>query len=279
MQLQRLIGELGFAEGPRWHRGRLWFSDFGDRVVRAVDMSGGVTRVLSVDNSPSGLGWLPDDSLLVVSMGDHRVLRVTESGVVEHADLSSFARFRSNDMVVDARGNAYVGHMGFDLLARPPQPAPASLIKVSAQGDVQVAATDLLFPNGVVISADGRTLIVAETFGQRLTAFAVAPDGTLSGRRLFAALPGRAPDGICLDQAGAVWVADAAGRACVRVTEGGTITDVVATERGCYACALGGAGGRSLFLCTADGYDPGAMAKHTGSIELVEVAVAGSLDG
>jgi sugar lactone lactonase YvrE len=278
MQLQRLIGELGFAEGPRWHRGRLWFSDFGDRVVRAVDMSGGVTRVLSVDNSPSGLGWLPDDSLLVVSMGDHRVLRVTESGVVEHADLSSFARFRSNDMVVDARGNAYVGHMGFDLLARPPQPAPASLIKVSAQGDVQVAATDLLFPNGVVISADGRTLIVAETFGQRLTAFAVAPDGTLSGRRLFAALPGRAPDGICLDQAGAVWVADAAGRACVRVTEGGTITDVVATERGCYACALGGAGGRSLFLCTADGYDPGAMAKRTGSIEFVEVAVAGTLD-
>jgi sugar lactone lactonase YvrE len=112
-----------------------------------------------------------------------------------------------------------------------------------------------------------------------LTAFDVAPDGTLSGRRLFAALPGRAPDGICLDQAGAVWVADAAGRACVRVTEGGTITDVVTTERGCYACALGGADGRSLFLCTADGYDPGSMAKHTGSIEFVEVAVAGSLDG
>jgi sugar lactone lactonase YvrE len=229
MQLQRLIGELGFAEGPRWHRGRLWFSDFGDRVVRAVDLSGGVTQILTVDKSPSGLGWLPDDSLLVVSMGDHRVLRVTDDGVVEHANLAPFAKFRSNDMVVDARGNAYVGHMGFDLLARPAQPAPASLIKVSAQGDVQVAATDLLFPNGVVISDAGRTLIVAETFGQRLTAFDVAPDGTLSGRRLFAALPGRAPDGICLDQAGAVWVADAAGRACVRVTEGGTITDVVTT--------------------------------------------------
>jgi sugar lactone lactonase YvrE len=275
MQLQRLIAGLGFAEGPRWHRGRLWFSDFGDRVVRAVDMSGGVTEILTVDKSPSGLGWLPDDSLLVVSMGDHRVLRVTDSGVVEHADLSSWARFRSNDMVVDARGNAYVGHMGFDLLARPRQPAPASLIKVSAQGDVQVAATDLLFPNGVVISEDGRTLIVAETLGERLTAFDVAPDGALSGRRLFAALPGRAPDGICLDQAGAVWVADAAGRACVRVIEGGAITDVVGTERGCYACALGGVDGRRLFLCTADGYDPGAMAKRTGSIEFVDVAVAG----
>jgi sugar lactone lactonase YvrE len=151
MQLERLIGELGFAEGPRWHRGRLWFSDFGDRVVRAVDLHGGVTQILGVDKSPSGLGWLPDDSLLVVSMGDHRVLRVTDDGVVEHANLASFAKFRSNDMVVDARGNAYVGHMGFDLLARPAQPAPASLIKVSARGDVQVAATDLLFPNGVVI--------------------------------------------------------------------------------------------------------------------------------
>jgi sugar lactone lactonase YvrE len=132
-----------------------------------------------------------------------------------------------------------------------------------------------MFPNGAVISADGRSLIVAETFGQRLTAFDVAADGSLSGRRVFAALPGRAPDGICIDQAGAIWVADAAGKACVRVEDGGAITDVIAVDRGCYACALGGPDGRTLFLCTGDGYDPASLAKRTGSIELASVRVPG----
>lgn len=275
MKLQRLLDGLGFAEGPRWHDGRLWFSDFGERVVRAVDLNGGVTEIVRVSNTPSGLGWLPDGSLLVVSMNDQRVMRVGAGGMVEHSDLSRFAKFPCNDMVVDARGNAYVGHMGFDLFARPLQPIAASLIKVSPDGAASVAATELLFPNGAVISADGRTLIVAETFGQRLTAFDIAEDGSLSGKRVFAALPGRAPDGICIDQAGAVWVADAAGQACVRVEDGGAITDVISTERGCFACALGGPDGRTLFLCTADGYDPAALAKRTGSIELVEVRVPG----
>lgn len=275
MSLRRLLGGLGFAEGPRWRDGRLWFSDFGEGVVRAVDLDGGVTVIVRVSGTPSGLGWLPDGSLLVVSMDDHRVLRVGAQGVVEHGDVSRFATFRSNDMVVDARGNAYVGHMGFDLFARPLKPAPASLIRVAPDGSASVAATDLMFPNGAVISADGRTLIVAETFGQRLTAFDVATDGTLSGRRVFAALPGRAPDGICIDREGAVWVADAAGKACVRVEDGGKVTDVIETERGCYACALGGPDGRSLFLCIADGYDPASMTKRTGAIEIAEARVPG----
>jgi sugar lactone lactonase YvrE len=275
MDGKRLIGGLGFAEGPRWHRGRLWFSDFGERVVRAVALDGAVEEVARVAATPSGLGWLPDDTLLVVSMNDQRVLCMSAAGATTHADLTRFTQAPCNDMVVDARGNAYVGHMGFDLFAVPLRPAPASLILVRPDGSAEEAAADLMFPNGVVMSPDGRTLIVAETFGARLTAFDVAADGTLSGRRVFAQLTGRAPDGICLDQQGAVWVADAAGKACVRVLEGGEISDVIATERGCFACALGGADGRTLFLCIADGYDPASMAQRSGSIEMVQVQVPG----
>jgi len=273
----RLIGGMGFPEAPRWHQGRLWFSDFGERVVRTLDLDGTANEIVRVASTPSGLGWLPDGSLLVVSMTDRRVLRVRSSGTVVHADLSSFARTACNDMVVDADGNAYVGHMGFDLFASPLEPRPASLILVRRDGSVSVAASDLMFPNGMVLSPDGRTLIVAETFGRRLTAFDVAADATLSHRRTFADLPERAPDGICLDRAGAVWVADAVGKACVRVLDGGSVTDIVNTDRGCYACALGGADGRTLFLCLADGYDPSSLALRSGSIETVRVDVRASI--
>jgi sugar lactone lactonase YvrE len=180
-------------------------------------------------------------------------------------------------MVVDAAGNAYVGYMGFDLFESPLQLKPASLILVRPDGSASAVASDLMFPNGMVLSPDGRTLIVAETFGRRLTAFDVAPDATLSQRRVFAELPDRAPDGICLDEAGAVWVADAVGKACVRVQDGGAVTDIVGTGRGCYACALGGPDGRTLFLCVADGYDPSSIALRTGSIEMVRVAIPGSV--
>ena len=276
MALKRLLGGLGFPEGPRWHRGRLWFSDFGERIVRAVDLNGAAREIVHVEASPSGLGWLPDDSLLVVSMRDRRLLRTTSGATLEHADLSRFTRTACNDMVVDTDGNAYVGYMGFDLFESPLQPKPASLILVRPDGSASVVASDLMFPNGIVLTPDGRTLIVAETFGRRLTAFDVARDATLSRRRVFAELPDRAPDGICLDRDGAVWVADAAGKACVRVQGGGAVTDIIRTERGCFACALGGQDGRTLFLCCADGYDPSSMALRTGSIETVQVAVPGS---
>jgi len=243
--------------------------------VRAVGLDGRVEDIATVAGTPSGLGWLPDGDLLIVSMEDHRLLRITTGQASEHASLQGLATFRSNDMVVDRRGNAYVGHMGFDLFARPLKPQPASLLLVRPDGSASVAAPDLMFPNGMVISDDGRTLIVAQTFGRRLTAFDIAQDGTLSGRRVFADLPGRAPDGICLDSEGAVWVADAAGRACVRVREGGAITESIDTGRGCYACSLGGPDGRTLFLCVADGYDPAGMAKRTGVIEMAEVTVPG----
>jgi len=271
--LTPFVSGLGFAEGPRWYQDKLWFSDFGARLVRNVDLSGNVTEVAHVPERPSGLGFLPDGRLLIVSMNDQRVLRLEHGLLQEHADLSRYTRHACNDMVVDHEGNAFVGHMGFDLLARAPTPQPAELLCVRANGESYVAATDLSFPNGPAITEDGRTLIIAETFGSRLSAFTIGEHGALSARRVFAFLPGRAPDGICLDAEGAVWVADARGKACVRVREGGEISDVIATGRGCYACALGGRDGRTLFVCTAEGYDLAAMARGTAAIELARVSV------
>ena len=268
------ISGLSFPEDPRWHRERLWFSDFGHRVVRTAEADGTLTEVARVEASPSGLGWLPDGTLLIVSMAERRLLRHEADGsLTTHADLSPFARYPCNDMVVSADGNAYVGHMGFDLFARPRQVAPASLLLVRPDGGASVVADDLLLPNGTVITPDGRTLIVAETVGERLTAFTVRRDGTLGERRLFAALPGRSPDGICLDAEGAVWVADAASNECVRVQDGGAITDVVTATQRCYACVLGGIDRRTLLLCTAEGYGRDALARNTGAIERVDVAV------
>lgn len=277
MTLEPWIKSLGFPEAPRWHAGRLWFSDFGDRLVRAVDVDGAVTEVVRVPERPSGLGFLPDGNMLVVSMLDQRVLRFADGQLSTHGELGGFTRQACNDMVVSTSGNAYVGHMGFDLMARPPQVRSAELLLVRMDGTCRIAADELMFPNGVVLSVDERTLIVAETFGARLTAFDVAPDGSLSGRRVFAELPGRRPDGICLDAEGAVWVADAGSKACVRVREGGAILDQIATPRNCYACALGGADGRTLFLCTADGFDPDALAGRTAVIECARVEVAAAL--
>lgn len=273
MQLTPFLSGLGFAEGPRWHQGRLWFSDFGARLVRCADMAGTVTVVTHVPERPSGLGFLPDGRLLIVSMNDRRVLRLEQGVLHEHADLSRYTRHPCNDMVVDREGNAFVGHMGFDLLAARPTPQPAEMLCVRPNGESHVAARNLGFPNGPAITQDGRTLIVAETFAGQLSAFTIGEGGTLSERRVFAQLPGRAPDGICLDAEGAVWVADARGRACVRVREGGEITDVIDTGRGCYACALGGDDGHTLFVCTAEGYDLKAMARGTGAIEITRVPV------
>jgi sugar lactone lactonase YvrE len=272
-----LLGGLGFAEGPRWHEERLWFSDMGAAAVMAVDLEGRAEVVLEVPARPSGLGWLPDGRLLVVSMGDRRVLRREPDGeVVEHADLAALASYDCNDMVVDGRGRAYVGNAGFDLSARPQQVRPAEVVLVTPDGDARVVDDEVLFPNGSVVTPDGGTLIVAETFGQRLTAFTIAADGSLTGRRTFAPLEGTAPDGICLDVEGAVWVADATGSACLRVREGGEVVDRVDTGRGCFACMLGGPDRRTLFLLTAEGFAGAAIRRRTAAIEVVEVEVPGA---
>ena len=272
-----LLGGLGFAEGPRWHDGRLWFSDMGAARVVAVELDGRAEVVLEVPTRPSGLGWLPDGRLLVVSMRDRRVLRLEPDGeVVVHADLADLASFDCNDMVVDGLGRAYVGNAGFDLSARPLEVRAAEVVLVTPDGEARVVDDEVVFPNGSVVTPDGSTLVVAETFGQCLTAFTIAEDGSLTDRRTFASLRGTSPDGICLDAEGAVWVADANGSACLRVREGGEVVDRVDTGRGCFACMLGGADRRTLFLMTAEGFEGAAIRRRTAAIEVVEVEVPGA---
>jgi sugar lactone lactonase YvrE len=273
-QRRVLATGFGFVEGPRWRDGRLWFSDMGDKLVRTVDLDGNVEEVVRVEARPSGLGWLPDGRLLVVAMNDKKVLRLDVDGTLsDHADLSHLASAPCNDMVVDGRGNAYVGNPGYDM-RDPPDPLPAAeLILVRPDGSAEVVDREVVFPNGSVVTPDGRTLVVAETMGRRLTAFTIEADGRLADRRLFADVDGRGPDGIALDREGAIWFADAFGDACVRVREGGEITDVVETGRGCFACALGGPDGRTLFLLTGEGFSGAAMRRRTASIETVAVTV------
>ncbi len=275
-QTNVLLDGLRFPEGPRWHDGRFWFSDMHAGQVIAVDLSGRSEVVVEVKAEPSGLGWLPDGRLLVVSMRDRRLLRLDADGLTQVADLSDLASYHCNDMVVDAEGRAYVGNFGFDLHAGE-SPTSANLILVHPDGRSEVAAADLRFPNGAVITPDGRTLIVGESFGGCLTAFDVADDGTLSGRREWAKLEGAVPDGICLDAEGAIWVASPIGKGGVlRVREGGEVTQRIAVENEAFACMLGGPERRTLFICTAPDSNPEKTGDRGGRIETVEVQIPGA---
>lgn len=272
-----LLDGLTFPEAPRWHADRLWFSDFYAHEVVAVDMSGRRETMATVPNQPSGLGWLPDGRLLVVSMLDRKLMRQDPGGLALHADLSGVATFNCNDMVVDADGRAYVGNFGYDTRAEPPEPRMAKLARVDPDGRVSVAADGLHFPNGAVITPDGGTLILGETRANRLTAWDRAPDGGLSNQRLWADLGENFPDGICLDAEGAVWVADPRNNETIRVLEGGRVTQRVSTgDRGSYACMLGGPDRRTLFLCTCNGSGPTVAASRSGRIDAVEVEVPGA---
>jgi sugar lactone lactonase YvrE len=261
---------FSFLECPRWHDGRLWLSDFYTQRVLTVDESGAVHTVAEVPAQPSGLGWLPDGRLLVVSMRDRRVLRHERDGaLVTHADLSGLATGHLNDMLVDHEGRAWVGHFGFDLMAGDP-PRTATLLRVDPDGTADVAATDLAFPNGMALLEHDGTLAVAESFGNRISAFTVGADGGLTDRRdwarfgapppsgdLATVLAGLAviPDGMCAAPDGTLWVADAEGHRAVRVAEGGEIVEQVDTgELQVYACALGGQGGHTLYLCAAPSF-------------------------
>jgi sugar lactone lactonase YvrE len=283
MQAQVLATGLHFGEGPRWHHGKLWFSDFYDHAVKTVDLTGTVETKIEVPGRPSGLGWLPDGRMLIVSMLDRALVRLENERLVVHADLSGVAAFHCNDMVVDDKGRAYVGNFGFDLddavatrgaadvFARHPT---AALALVQPNGAVSVAADGLSFPNGAVITPDGRQLIIAETLGAKLTSFSIGNDGSLSKRRVWADLGGRPPDGICLDADGAVWFANPLAPECVRVGKGGHVLDVVATDQPCYACMLGGPDGRTLFMLTAAASGAAeAAARRTGNVLTCQVAV------
>jgi sugar lactone lactonase YvrE len=263
-----VLDDLSFTECPRWHDGRLWFSDFYTHSVIATDGNGSREVIAQVPQQPSGLGFLPDGRLLIVSMRDHKILRREPSGeLVEHADLSGLVSEHLNDMVVDASGHAYVGNFGFDLMGGAPA-RNTTITLVSPDGSVRTVADDLGFPNGMVI-ADG-VLVVAESFAGRLTAFDIADDHGLTNRRTWAefgppletteleevlAALAVVPDGICRDAEGAIWVADATHARVVRVREGGEIVDEVSTApQGVFACMLGGDDGRTLFLCAAPSF-------------------------
>jgi len=267
-RLDVLLEGGAFFEGPRWHEGRWWVSDFYRHVVVTVDGDGREEAVVEVEGQPSGLGWMPDGSLLVVSMRDRRVLRWSrERGVTEHADVSALCGGHLNDMVVDRHGRAYAGNFGFDLMGGG-DPATAALIRVDPDGRASVAAEDMLFPNGSVITPDGGTLIVGETAGARYTAFTIRPDGSLADRRVWAQVePAPAigtlhetlaqlkfgPDGCALDAEGHIWAADEVNARCVRVAPGGAIVDEIRAPDGlgCFACMLGGDDGRTLLICAA----------------------------
>ena len=264
-ELRTVAEGLYFGEGPRWHDGRLWFSDFYAHRVCSVSEAGGDMRVeLEFDDQPSGLGWMPDGSLLVVSMVRQQVWRRWPDGRLErHADLSDIAGFWCNDMVVDGEGRAYVGNFGFDLDAVLLDKGPdwvrengetTSIALIEPDGSVSLAAAEekLFFPNGPVITPDGKTFIVGETLAGKLTAFDIEPDGHLSNRREWASTDPRLPDGICLDAEGAIWIANPLAPECVRYAQGGEVLEVVETgELNCYACMLGGADGKTLFMVVA----------------------------
>jgi len=255
-----------YMEAPRWHDNRIWFSDFYTHEVVSANEDGTDVRVEAVvPNQPSGLGWLPDGRLLIVSMRDRKLLRREADGsLVTHADLSGVVDHHLNDMVVDRHGRAYVGNFGFDLMGGAPVQS-TSIHRVDPGGTVSLVAEDVWFPNGSVITSTG-SLLVGETMANRITAFDVGADGALLNRRVWAEFGERpdetdvgkalaaltvASDGCCLDAEGALWVADAAHGRVVRVEEGGHIAEQIQLETGVFACALGGAGGRTLFLCTA----------------------------
>ena len=263
-ELELLVDGLDFGEGPRWHDGRLWYSDFYQHRVYAVSPRGARETILDLGSEqPSGLGWMPDGSLLVVAMTARRVLRMAHGEVTIHADLSEIATWHCNDMVVAADGTAYVGNFGWDIEHDRGHPLAATLAVVRPDGSVQSGPGDLLFPNGSVITPDGSTLVIAETFGGRFSAFPLDADGCPGEGREWAPVPGAAPDGCTLDSDGGIWFADAAGSGVVRVLEGGTITDRLPTPQPAYACMLGGDDGRTLFILTA----PGAGADRAGTGE------------
>jgi sugar lactone lactonase YvrE len=275
---ETLLDHLLFPESPRWHEGQLWFSDmYAGRVYRFDPSSGELTLVLELDDRPSGLGWLPDGRLLVVSMESRQLLRLEPGGAVLHADLAPFVTGHPNDMVVDAAGRAYVGNFGKGY-AEGEAIEPTNLVIVEPDGTARRGPGDLLFPNGTVISPDGRNLVVAEGFAQRLTEFDIGRDGGLSRRRVFADLQGQIPDGIALDGDGAIWVALPLGQEFIRVERNGNVTDRISVApAGAFACALGGENRQTLFMCTAVGTPEQIQHRQSlGGILAAKVSVPGA---
>jgi sugar lactone lactonase YvrE len=288
-RFKTLIDGLSFTECPRWHDGRLYFSDFYTRRVFAVALDGTIETIAEVPGQPSGLGFLPDGRMLIVSMRERKIMRRELDGsLVEHADLSRLAPWHLNDMLVDDQGRAWVGNFGFDLMGAA-KVTTTNLICVDQDGSAKLAAAGLGFPNGMALTPKGKTLIVAETTMNRLSAFDLA-SGVLGPQRTWAAFGDSptstdfaelfskvevAPDGICLDAEGAIWVADAKSGRCLRVAEGGAILEELKTDgMGAFACMLGGDDGRTLFISVAPTFhEAAASAIHRAAIWMINVDV------
>jgi sugar lactone lactonase YvrE len=273
--LQILMTGLTFPESPRWQEGRLWVSDWGAGEVIAVDLDGESEVIARVESFPMCIDHLPDGRLLIVSSSDRRLLRREPDGsLVTHADLAGLADHPWNDIVVDGRGNAYINNIGFDFPGG--EFTPGIIALVTPDGSARLVAYGVAFPNGMVVTPDNATLIVAESYGNKLTAFDIAVDGSLSKGRPWAVVDDH-PDGICLDADGAIWYGDVGNKRCVRVREGGEVLQTIDLDRGCFACMLGGPEGRTLFLIANEwgGSDKMADGSRAGQVLFADAPAAG----
>ena len=292
-----LAENLNFGEGPRWHNDKLWFSDFYQHAVLTVDLNGNIEKIVDIPNQPSGLGWLPNGDMLIVSMHDQKLMRFSDGVLSLHSDLSHLTKFTCNDMVVDNDGHAYIGNFG--TTQHNIDVKPTCLIHVTPDGKASIVAENLEFPNGTVITADGKKLIVGETYAGRLTAFDINSDKTLSNRQTWAKMmptwifyiskvriflkqvpketnfAPRVPDGICLDEGMGIWVASPTTFEVFRIEEGGNVTDIISTPQRAYACMLGGESGKTLYISTANDSTPEvARSQPMGKIYTTEVKFA-----
>jgi sugar lactone lactonase YvrE len=279
--LQILMSGIAFGESPRWHDDRLWFADWGAQQIIAVDLDGNSDVIARVDfpSFPLSLDWLRDGRLLIVSARDGRLLRQEPDGsLAGHADLSSLAEkgLPWNEIVVDGRGNTYINNIGFDFPGG--EFVPGTIAVLTPDGSARQVADGIAFPNGMAVTADNSTLIVAESYASKLTAFDIAADGSLANGRTWADIPGDHPDGICLDADGAVWYADVGNKHCVRVGEGGEVLQTIDLDRGCFACMLGGVDGRTLFMVAQEWGRPGEHAgrERTGQMLTAQATAPGA---
>ncbi len=276
-ELQILMTGIVFGESPRWHDDRLWFTDWGAQEVVVVDLEGESEVIVRVPSFPFCIDWLPDGRLLIVSASDRLLLRREPDGsLVTHADLSALSEHPWNDIVVDGRGNAYIGNIGFDFPEG--EFAPGTLALVSPDGSARQVADSVAFPNGIVVTPDNSTLIVAESYANRLAAFDITADGSLSNQREWADLGGGVPDGICFDAEGTVWYGDVPNKRCVRVREGGEVLQTIDLDRGCFACMLGGPDGKTLFMVAQEwgGMESMTDGERTGQVLTAPAPVPGA---
>lgn len=265
--IKTILTGLGYGESPRWHNGLLWFCNWTVQEVVAIDTEGKrqLTIKMPFNAFPFSIDWLPDGQLIIISASDQPLLRMKADGtLIPHADLSVFNSKAWNELAIDKRGNIYIN--GGDMIA---------LIK--PDGLLRKVADGMLFPNGMAITNDHSSLIIAESYGKRLTAFTISEDGSLTNRRVWADLRDGVPDGICVDEEGAIWYGDVPNKRCVRVKEGGEVLQVVNLDNGCFACALGGTTRKTLFMTTAEwrGFEKMFDGKKTGEIQSTEVSVKG----